>query len=104
MQQLTQGEKGQTVLFQTKITLKDILISYLPLESTETTVQVCRAVESLLLHSPASFSPTDVDSTALPTTHWTPLQRLLPREYNLWYLADGGTSFVDQVSREGQTY
>jgi len=69
MQQLTQGEKGQTVLFQTKITLKDILISYLPLESTETTVQVCRAVESLLLPSPASFSPTDVDSTALPTTH-----------------------------------
>ena len=50
------------------------------------------------------LSPTDVDSTALPTTHWTPLQRLLPREYNLWYLADGGTSFVDQVSWEGQTY
>lgn len=54
------------------------------------------------------LSPTDIDSAALPdkhpTTHWTPLLHLLSREYNLWYLADGGTSFEDQVSREGQTY
>lgn len=47
---------------------EDILISYLPLESSETTVQICQAVESLLLPSPL-LSPTDVGSTALPTTH-----------------------------------
>lgn len=55
MQQLTQEGEDQTVLLQTKITLKEILISYLPLESTETAVQVCRAAESPLLPRPASF-------------------------------------------------
>lgn len=59
---------------------------------------------SLSFYPVPLLSPTDVGSTALPTTHWPPLQHLLPREYNLWYPADGGTSSVDQVSREGQTY
>lgn len=48
IQQLTQGKEGQTILFQTKTTLKDILISYLLLGSVETVVQICRALQSLL--------------------------------------------------------
>lgn len=55
IQQLTQGKEGQTILFQTKTTLKIILISYLLSGSVETVVQICRALQSLPLPRPSSF-------------------------------------------------
>lgn len=88
MQQLTQGEKARLFCSKTKITLKDILISYLPSGSGETTVQICQAVEP---PSPSPASPTDGSSTVFPTTHWPPPASVTQR-HNLLYIQLMGDS------------